>query len=143
MFIIKNSYISHCGKKPPPAHCGGAGPSCCPQPPPQAPPRSLAGRHRPLFIGCSHENPDFTYLRAPPAPGAQAASRGAPFTCAILENHRMVIFKGTLEPRCSDQKEGYIIRNLKITTYNGPGLYNYIKNASKDLCASEWKICAT
>ena len=22
MFIIKNSYISHCGKKPPPAHCG-------------------------------------------------------------------------------------------------------------------------
>ena len=21
MFIIKNSYISHCGKKPPPAHC--------------------------------------------------------------------------------------------------------------------------
>ena len=23
MFIIKNSYISHCGKKPPPAHCAG------------------------------------------------------------------------------------------------------------------------
>ena len=66
-----------------------------------------------------------------------------PFTCAILENHRMVIYKGTLEPRCSDQKEGYIIRNLKITAYNGPGLYNYIKNASKDLCASEWIICAT
>ena len=45
-----------------------------------------------------------------------------PFTCAIfndiIENHRMVIYKGTLEPRCSDQKEGYIIRNLKITAYN-------------------------
>ena len=25
MFIIKNSYISHCGKKPPPAHCA----ACC------------------------------------------------------------------------------------------------------------------
>ena len=23
MFIIKNSYISHCGKKPPVAHCAG------------------------------------------------------------------------------------------------------------------------
>ena len=68
-------------------------------------------------------------------------------TCAIfnniIENHRMVIYKGTLEPRCSDQKEGYIMRNFKITTYNGPGLYNYIKNASKDLCANEWIICAT
>ena len=31
-----------------------------------------------------------------------------PFTCAIfndiIENHRMVIYKGMLEPRCSDQK---------------------------------------
>ena len=26
MFIIKNSYISHCGKKPPAAHCGGVSP---------------------------------------------------------------------------------------------------------------------
>ena len=33
----------------------------------------------------------------------------------------MVIYKGTLEPRCSDQKEGYIIRNLKITAYNVQG----------------------
>ena len=45
-----------------------------------------------------------------------------PLTCAIfdniIENHRMVIYKGTLEPRCSDQKEGYILLNLKITTFN-------------------------
>ena len=36
----------------------------------------------------------------------------------IIENPQMIIYKGTLELRCSDQKGGDIILNLKITTYN-------------------------